>query len=155
MINTIGMDEMAKPETPPRTAKQHVDGDQADVRHDGAKQRARFSYEGLDRAIHEKARLGIMTSLISHPDGLAFSDLKKLCDLTDGNLSRHLQVLEEANFVRVEKGYEGRRPHTSCRLTDHGRQRFSAYLDTLEQVVRDAAMAAPTGKSRKTKPKLA
>src|SRR5262249_53123917 len=57
---------------------------------------APFAYEGLDRVIHEKARLGILTSLMAHPKGLAFADLKQLCGLTDGNLSRHLQVLEEA-----------------------------------------------------------
>ena len=55
---------------------------------------APYAY-GLDRVLHEKARLGIMTSLVGHPKGLAFGDLKKLCNLTDGNLSRHLQVLQE------------------------------------------------------------
>ena len=78
---------------------------------------APFSYDGLDRVIHEKARLGLMTSLMAHPKGLAFADLKQLCGLTDGNLSRHLQVLQEAGLVEVTKGYEGNRPHTSCRHT--------------------------------------
>ncbi|MFY0611093.1 MAG: transcriptional regulator [Hyphomicrobiaceae bacterium] len=99
---------------------------------------APFAYSGLDRVLHEKARLGIMTSLISHPDGLAFGDLKRLCGLTDGNLSRHIQVLEEAGFVRVIKGYEGKRPLTTCALTKVGRERFTAYIDELERVVRDA-----------------
>ena len=103
---------------------------------------ARFSYDGLDRVIHEKARLGVLTSLMAHPKGLAFLDLKQLCGLTDGNLSRHLQVLQEAELVAVQKGYEGNRPHTSCRLTAEGRRRFLAYLSVLEQVVRDAAEAA-------------
>lgn len=107
-----------------------------------AERAARFAYEGLDRVFHEKARLGIVTSLAGHVDGLAFRDLKQLCGLTDGNLSRHLQVLEEAGIVAVTKGYEGRRPHTSCRLTQVGRQRFDAYLAVLEQAVRDAAAAA-------------
>ncbi len=80
-------------------------------------QNAPFSYDGLDRVIHEKARLGLMTSLMAHPKGLAFADLKHLCGLTDGNLSRHLQVLQEAGLVDVTKGYENNRPHTSCRLT--------------------------------------
>jgi DNA-binding transcriptional ArsR family regulator len=57
---------------------------------------APFAYEGLDRIFHEKARLGIVSSLAGHSEGLAFSELKALCGLTDGNLSRHLQVLEEA-----------------------------------------------------------
>lgn len=103
---------------------------------------APFAYEGLDRAIHEKARLGLLTSLMAHPDGLAFADLKQLCGLTDGNLSRHLQVLEEAGLVKIIKGYERNRPHTRCWLTPAGRQRFLDYLAVLERVVRDAAEAA-------------
>jgi DNA-binding transcriptional ArsR family regulator len=103
---------------------------------------APFSYEGLDRVIHEKARLGVLTSLIAHPKGLAFADLKQLCGLTDGNLSRHLQVLQEAGLVEITKGYEGNRPHTSCRLTKNGRRRFLEYLAVLERLVRDAAKAA-------------
>ena len=94
---------------------------------------ARFSYEGLDRVIHEKARLGLLTSLMAHPKGLAFADLKQLCGLTDGNLSRHLQVLQEAGLVEVIKGYEGNRPHTICRLDQAGRRRFLDYLAVLEQ----------------------
>jgi DNA-binding HxlR family transcriptional regulator len=103
---------------------------------------APFAYEGLDRVIHEKARLGLLTSLMAHPKGLAFADLKQLCGLTDGNLSRHLQVLQEAGLVEVTKGYEGNRPHTSCRLTKAGRRRFLDYLAVLERLVRDAAKAA-------------
>ena len=103
---------------------------------------APFSYEGLDRVIHEKARLGVLTSLMAHPKGFAFADLKQLCGLTDGNLSRHLQVLQEAGLVAIKKGYERNRPHTTCRLTPIGRRRFLDYLTVLEQVVRDAAKAA-------------
>ena len=103
---------------------------------------APFSYDGLDRVIHEKARLGLLTSLMAHPRGLAFADLKQLCGLTDGNLSRHLQVLQEAGLVQVTKGYEGNRPHTTCRLTKTGRRRFLDYLAVLERLVRVAARAA-------------
>ena len=103
---------------------------------------APFAYDGLDRVIHEKARLGLLTSLMAHPKGLAYGDLKQLCGLTDGNLSRHLQVLQEAGLVEVTKGYEGNRPHTSCRLTKIGRRRFLDYLTVLERLVRDAAKAA-------------
>ena len=102
---------------------------------------APYAYDGLDRVIHEKARLGLMTSLVSHPRGLAFGDLKKLCGLTDGNLSRHLQVLEEAGLVRLDKAYEGKRPLTTCHLTAGGRKRFLDYLSVLEKVVRDAAQS--------------
>jgi len=98
----------------------------------------RFAYEGLDRVLHEKARLGIMTSLVTRPEGLLFSDLKRLCALTDGNLSRHLDVLREAGLVEVWKGFENRRPQTLCRLSAEGRERFVAYLEELEQVIRDA-----------------
>ena len=103
---------------------------------------APFAYEGLDRVIHEKARLGLLTSLMTHPKGLAFADLKQLCGLTDGNLSRHLQVLQEAGLVEVTKGYEGNRPHTTCRLTRTGRRRFLDYLAVLERLVLDAGKAA-------------
>jgi DNA-binding HxlR family transcriptional regulator len=105
-------------------------------------EKAPFSYDGLDRVMHEKARLGVLTSLIAHPKGLAFADLKQLCGLTDGNLSRHLQVLQEAGLLEIIKGYENNRPHTKCRLTPRGRQRFLDYLVVLERVVRDAAEAA-------------
>ena len=103
---------------------------------------APFAYDGLDRVIHEKARLGLLTSLMTHPKGLAFADLKQLCGLTDGNLSRHLQVLQEAGLVEVTKGYEGNRPHTTCRLTRAGRRRFLDYLVVLERLVLDAGKAA-------------
>jgi DNA-binding MarR family transcriptional regulator len=108
-------------------------------------QSGRYAYAGLDRVIHEKARLGVLTSLVSHPKGLAFGDLKQLCGLTDGNLSRHLQVLEDAGLITIEKGYEGNRPQTVCRITAQGHQRYLDYLAVLEQVVRDAASAACKG----------
>lgn len=99
----------------------------------------RFAYEGLDRVIHERARLSVLTSLITHPKGVTFNDLKQLCSLTDGNLNRHLRVLEEAAMVEIVKGQEKNRPLTICRITASGRKRYLDYLTTLEQVVRDAA----------------
>src|SRR3984885_5954812 len=84
----------------------------------------RFAYEGLDRVIHEKARLSIVTSLATHPAGLIFNDLKDLCALTDGNLSRHLQILSEAGLIQIWKGFKDNRPQTLCMLTDGGRKRF-------------------------------
>src|SRR5437868_14356545 len=102
----------------------------------------RFAYAGLDRVIHEKARLGVLTSLVTHPKGLVFGDLKEMCGLTDGNLSRHLQVLEEAGLIDIQKGYDHNRPQTLCRITAQGRRRYLDYLQVLEQVVRDAAAAA-------------
>ena len=103
---------------------------------------APFAYEGLDRVMHEKARLGVLSSLIGHPKGLSFGDLKQLCGLTDGNLSRHLQVLQEAGLVEITKSFEGNRPQTTCKLSKAGRRRFLDYLALLEQVVRDAAETA-------------
>ena len=114
---------------------------------------APFAYDGLDRVIHEKARLGLLTSLIARPKGLAFADLKQLCGLTDGNLSRHLQVLQEAGLVEIRKGYEGNRPQTTCGLTAAGRRRFLDYLAVLERVVRDAAEAARDADAPPEKPK--
>ena len=102
-------------------------------------ERGRFAYEGLDRVIHERARLSVLTSLITHPKGVTFGDLKALCSLTDGNLSRHLQVLEKTGMVVIAKGTERNRPLTVCRITAAGRSRYLEYLTTLEQVVRDAA----------------
>ncbi|MGA8156987.1 MAG: transcriptional regulator [Rhodoplanes sp.] len=104
-------------------------------------QLGRFAYKGLDRTMHEKARLGVLTSLVAHPNGLVFGDLKRLCGLTDGNLSRHLQVLSDAGLVEILKGYDQNRPQTVCRITPEGRRRFLDYLAVLERVVRDAAKA--------------
>lgn len=101
----------------------------------------RYSYDKLERVIHEKARLGIVVSLAAHPEGLLFNDLKDLCTLTDGNLSRHLQVLEESHFIEMWKGAKKGRSQTLVRLTDSGRTRLMDYLAELDRVVADAAKA--------------
>ena len=101
----------------------------------------RFAYEGLDRVLHEKARLGILTSLATRPEGLLFGDLKRLCALTDGNLNRHLEVLQESALVEIWKRFEGRRPQTLVRLSVEGRRRFLEYLGELEKVLKDAKKA--------------
>src|SRR3954452_19528148 len=90
-------------------------------------QAGRFAYDGLDRVIHEKARLSVLTSLAAHPRGLVFGSLKEMCALTDGNLSRHLHVLEEAKLIEIVKGYDQRRPQTLCKITPRGRQRYLDY----------------------------
>lgn len=113
---------------------------------------APYAYVGLDRVMHEKARLGVLMSLMVHPKGLAFGDLKQLCGLTDGNLSRHLQVLQEAGLVEIDKTFKDSRPHTTCRVTAKGRKRFLDYLAELERIVRDAASAADEAPS--SSPKL-
>jgi len=99
---------------------------------------APFAYEGLDRILHEKARLGILTALLIRPEGLLFNELKELCLLTDGNLSRHTAVLNEAGLVEVFKGGARKRPQTLMRLSRAGRRAFLSYLDELERVIQDA-----------------
>jgi predicted ArsR family transcriptional regulator len=84
----------------------------------------------------------VLTSLITHPKGVTFGDLKQLCSLTDGNLNRHLHVLEEAKMLEIAKDYDRNRPQTICRITASGQKRYLEYLETLEQVVRDAARGA-------------
>jgi len=103
---------------------------------------APFAFEGLDRLFHERARLGIVTSLAGNPDGLAFSELKRLCGLTDGNLNRHLSALEEAGYVRIAKDMQRKRPVSICELTDLGRQRFIRYLSALESALEHGTRAA-------------
>jgi DNA-binding HxlR family transcriptional regulator len=103
-----------------------------------------FAYDGLDRVIHERARLGVLTSLLTHGGGLPFPALKRLCGLTDGNLNRHLQVLQEANLVGLAKGPDRSRPQTVYRITSLGRRRYLDYLAVLEQVILDGAAATRT-----------
>jgi DNA-binding MarR family transcriptional regulator len=102
----------------------------------------RYSFDGIDRVLHEKARLGILTSLLTHRDGLVFGQLRELCALTDGNLSRHLTTLQEAGLVEIWKGFKGKRPQTLVRLTAEGRKRFLEYLGLLESIVAGALSAA-------------
>ena len=120
---------------------------QSDQKAGGA---GRFAYEGLDRVIHEKARLSILSSLASHADGLVFGDLKSLCALTDGNLSRQITQLQEAGFVEVTKGYYRKRPQTTVKLTRQGRKRFLEYIEVLESVLADAASTARSSTTRQS-----
>jgi hypothetical protein len=101
-----------------------------------------FAYDGLSRVIHERARLGVLTCLVTHPKGLPFPQMKKLCALTDGNLNRHLQVLQEAMLVGLGKAPES--AQTIYRITASGRKRYLEYLSVLEQVLLDGAPAAKT-----------
>jgi DNA-binding MarR family transcriptional regulator len=124
---------------PPRRTSDRSGGGEPPARE------GRFSYEGLDRVVHEKARLGIMASLAANAGGLLFNDLKRLCALTDGNLSRHLAVLSEAGLVEDLKDTAGARPQTLYRLTPGGRRRFAEYIGVLERVVADAQADARAG----------
>ncbi len=112
----------------------------------------RYAYDGLERVIHEKARLGILTSLLTRPEGLVFAELRDLVNLTDGNLSRHLKLLEQEGLLSIHKSFVNNRPQTLCQLTEAGRQRFLNYLQTLEQVIKDASKQTKTDNSPKPKP---
>lgn len=98
---------------------------------------APFSYPGLERIFHERGRLAICTCLIAHADGLSFTELASACDLSDGNLNRHVRALADLGIVTIEKQRATGRPQTIYRITKRGRQRFLAYVDELEAVVRD------------------
>ena len=91
--------------------------------------------EGLDPVLHERGRLAIVSALAAAPK-LTFTELRDALDMTVGNLSVHLQKLEEKGYVAVEKDFVGRRPRTTCQLTDAGRAAFVRYLDGLEAVVK-------------------
>ena len=110
---------------------------------------APFAFAGLDRLFHERARLGIVTSLAGSVEGLAFSELKRLCGLTDGNLSRHLAALEEAAFVALSKDQGEGRPVTLCRLTRLGRERFISYLGVLEEALKEGTRATAPGQAER------
>ncbi|HEY0007613.1 MAG TPA: transcriptional regulator [Tepidisphaeraceae bacterium] len=105
----------------------------------------RYAYHGLERLLHERSRLGILSSLAAHPEGLAFNDLKTLVSLTDGNLSRQIQILQDEGLLEVEKSTANNRPHTLCKLSSDGRQRFVEYIEELERVIADARSKAAAG----------
>ncbi len=88
----------------------------------------------LDRLIHERLRLGIVSALAVN-DSLSFSDLKKLMKTTDGNLSVHARKLEEADYIACTKSFEGRMPKTQYRLTAVGRRALERYLDHMEALI--------------------
>ena len=89
----------------------------------------------LDRLIHERIRLGIVSALATN-DSLSFNDLKRVLKTTDGNLSVHARKLEEANYISCVKFFEGRVPRTEYRLTAKGRAALSEYLDQMEEWIR-------------------
>jgi DNA-binding MarR family transcriptional regulator len=96
---------------------------------------------GIDETVHQRHRLGILT-ITAEADRAEFGYLREALDLTPGNLSRHLTVLEDAGLVHVEKGYEGRRPRTWIRITRQGRTALAAELDVLAALVRQHAVVA-------------
>ena len=105
----------------------------------------------LERLFHEPNRLAILSQLCGAPGGMSFTDLREACDLTDGNLSRHLKTLEDAGAVRIEKAFVRSRPRTTVFLSDSGRESFLRYLDALEAVLQEAAKRAKATASRERK----
>ncbi len=89
----------------------------------------------LDRVIHEKGRLAIMSMLAAAPE-LSFTELRDALTMTDGNLTTHIRALQEEGFISVAKSYQNRRPLTTCSLTTPGRKAFAEYISLLEQIVR-------------------
>ncbi len=89
----------------------------------------------LDRLIHEKGRLAIMSALAATPE-LSFTELRDALGMTDGNLTTHIRTLQEEGYVSVAKSYQNKRPLTTCSLTAVGRKAFASYIDLLEKIVR-------------------
>jgi DNA-binding MarR family transcriptional regulator len=88
----------------------------------------------LDRVIHEKGRLGIMSMLAASPE-LSFTELRDALEMSDGNLTTHIRTLQEAGYVSVSKSYQNNRPLTTCALTATGRKAFTEYVNLLEKII--------------------
>ena len=91
----------------------------------------------LDRVIHEKGRLTIMSLLAASPE-LSFTEMRDTLSMTDGNLTSHIRTLQEAGYVAVSKSYQGNRPLTTCSLTATGQKAFTSYINLLEQIVQQS-----------------
>lgn len=91
----------------------------------------------LDRVFHERARLAICSLLVAQPEGVSFTQLLDACELTDGNLNRHLHALAEDQIVATQRKRGNGRPQTIVTITKAGRERFLAYIDELERIVRE------------------
>jgi len=105
-------------------------------------------YEAIKTIFHEPSRLAIVSALCNAADGLSFNELKEECDLTDGNLSRHLKALEEQRAVRIKKTFVRSKPLTTVFLTDRGREHFLGYLQALEEVLKKAAESVTQEKAQ-------
>lgn len=102
--------------------------------------------DSLEKIFHEPNRLAIMSELCADAEGLTFVELKARCGLTDGNLNRHLKVLEECGAVRINKEFLENKPRTSVVLTKAGLSRFGEYLQALSDVLNRAKKAMPREK---------
>jgi DNA-binding MarR family transcriptional regulator len=88
----------------------------------------------LDRVIHEKGRLAIMSMLAATPE-LSFTEMRDALSMTDGNLTTHIRTLQEAGYVSVTKSFQNNRPHTTCSLTAAGHKAFTNYINLLEKII--------------------
>ena len=91
----------------------------------------------LDRVIHEKGRLAIMSMLAASPE-LSFTELRNVLSMADGNVTTHIRALQQEGYVAVAKSYQNRRPLTTCSLTPAGRKAFAEYVNLLEQIIQES-----------------
>jgi len=119
----------------PRGERRRRDDEKEALR--GVRGRAEATPASLDRLIHERMRLGIVSALAAN-ESLTFNELKALLQTTDGNLSVHARKLEEAGYISCTKSFEGRMPKTEYALTAPGRKAFERYLDHMEALIRAA-----------------
>lgn len=104
---------------------------------------ANHIHDALEKLFHEPNRLSIMSAVCAADKGLSFNDLKAACDLTDGNLNRHLKVLEEAGAVKIQKSFVNSKPRTTISISERGLKRFSEYLAALSEVLDKARRTMP------------
>jgi len=103
-------------------------------------------FEALEKIFHEPNRLSIMSALCAADKGLSFTELKKECDLTDGNLNRHLKALQEAKAIKIQKAFVDDKPKTTVSISKKGLDRFNEYLAALSEVLAAAKKAMPVEK---------
>ena len=106
-------------------------------------------YEALEKIFHEPNRLSIISAVCASDTGLTFGELKDMCNLTDGNLNRHLKVLQEAKAVEIKKEFIDNKPRTTVSISKDGLQRFNEYLSALNDVLQKAKEALPADEREK------
>ena len=106
------------------------------------------TFQQLDRVIHEKGRMAIMSMLAATPE-FSFTELRDTLGMTDGNLTTHIRTLQRAGYVAVAKSFQDNRPHTTCALTAAGREAFAGYVCLLEGIVKQARQSAAPAKKKR------
>ena len=108
------------------------------------------TFQQLDKLIHEKGRMAIMSMLAASPE-LSFTELRDALSMTDGNLTTHIRTLQKAGYVAVAKSFQGKRPHTTCALTTAGGKAFGEYVGLLEGIVKQARQSTQPAKKKRRK----